>query len=150
VKEYAFWGFAADGGKMRELWQQRSAMPGEPVEDTSGRTVKIGGKDVGVLLCGEVYNKDLRPALHELKPNVVVDLGHISMGRKFTCTLVNVANAVGCNVYHTQHVALGSREASKWMSTPKRASWKTDYDWASYVDDDRNDALWAEVKRWDA
>lgn len=150
VKEYGFWGFAADGGKVLELWQQRSVRPGDPIEDTSGRMLKLGGKQVGVLLCGEIYNKNLRPALHDLKPNVVVDLGHMSMGRKFTYTLVNVANAVGCNVYHTQHVVLGSRGASKWMSTRKQASWKTDYDWASYIDNDQNGALWAEVKMWDA
>jgi hypothetical protein len=150
VKEYPFWGFATDGGTLKELWQQRSVMPGEAVEDTSGRMVNVGGKDVGVLLCGEIYNNDLRPALHTLKPYVVVDLGHKSMGRRFTYTLLNVADAVGCNVYHTQHVALGSREASQWTSTPNQASWKNDYNWASYFDEDRNGALWAEVKIWDA
>ena len=150
MKEYPFWGFASDGGKVREVWQQRSVMPEEPVEDKSGRIAKFGDTDVGVLLCGEVYNQDLRPALHELKTKFVVDLGHISMGRKFTYTLFNVASAIGCNVYHTQHVAWGSRAASKWMSTLKQASFKSDYDWASYTDTDRNDELWAEVKMWDA
>ncbi|MEZ4399362.1 MAG: hypothetical protein R3B06_05050 [Kofleriaceae bacterium] len=146
---YGFWGFAAHRGvTVAGPWQQRTVYPGEETDDDSARLVALGGMKVGVLLCGEVYNVDLRPALQRARPDFVVDLGHMSMGRRFTNTLVNVASAVDANVYHSQHVVARSRDAAKWTATPRRAWAERGHDWASY-DADHNPSLWAEIKVWD-
>jgi hypothetical protein len=129
------------------IFQQRTVYPGETTTDTEGRVLSLSGAKVGLLICGEVYNPGLAEGLFEHRPDFVVDLGHLSMGRGFTRTLFNAASTIGCNLYHCQHVALKS-DAAKWMSTPKRASQVWKHNWASYGRNWNGRDLWAEVKVW--
>jgi hypothetical protein len=145
---WPFWGFASCRGKVTPVYQQRTVDPGEETDDTSSRVLKVGGARVGLLICGEVYNPALAESLGHESLDLVVDIGHKSMGRHFTATLRNAAEAVSCRVFHAQHVVLRSRGASKWTATPQKAWAETDADWTSYADDDRRSALWAEVKLW--
>jgi hypothetical protein len=145
---WPFWGFASRRGKVTAVYQQRTVDPGEVTDNTSPRVLKVAGTRIGLLICGEVYNSALAESLGQVSPNLVVDIGHESMGRHFTATLRNTAMAVGCRVFHAQHVALRSRGASKWTATAQEAWPETNADWASYAVDDRRDALWAEVKLW--
>jgi hypothetical protein len=145
---WAFWGFASRQGRVTAVYQQRTVDPGEETDDPSPRVLEVDGVRAGLLICGEVYNPALAESLKHERPDLVVDIGHKSMGRHFTATLHNVAKTVRCRVFHAQHVALRSRGASKWTATTRRAWAEVDADWASYTTDDRRNALWAEVKLW--
>ena len=74
---------------------QVSAGPWKQTSDTSvnswdvpdadvpaaGRVVEIGGKRVGVLLCGELFSERARQSFGELNLQLSVDLGHVGMGQ---------------------------------------------------------------------
>lgn len=144
-----FWGFAARAGELLGgPWPQRSAFSGQAVADPSPRCVSVGKATIGVMLCGEIYNHAITEGLAEAKPDLVVDLAHISM-KRFTKSLHRVSETVGCPVLHVQHVALGSWNANKWMASPSEVYGDPGVDWASYNEPDpASDKLWAEVKLW--
>lgn len=146
---WPFWGIISRRGRVESVYQQRTVHPGEEADDVGARVVDVTCGRVGLLLCGEVYNAALAESLGHARPDFAVDIGHRSMGRGFTWTLRNAAAAVGCRVFHAQHVVLSSRCASKWTGTSRRAWMETDSDWASYAAGDDRKALWAEVKLWE-
>lgn len=144
-----FWGFASRAGELLGgPWPQRSAFSGQVVADPSPRCVSVGKATIGVMLCGEIYNHAITECLAEAKPDLVVDLAHLSM-KRFTKSLHRVSETVGCPVVHVQHVAHGSWNANKWMASPSEAYGDRAVDWASYNEPERaSDKLWAEVKLW--
>ncbi|MEO7734025.1 MAG: hypothetical protein ABIY55_23885, partial [Kofleriaceae bacterium] len=147
---YHYWAFASKAGALLDdPWRQRSAFSGQEVRDSTARCVAAGEHEIGVLICGELYNRMLASSLAHAEPDIVVDLGHRSMTR-FTKSLRRVAETTGCPVFHVQHVALNSSSASKWRATSKGAEANSDVDWASYDNREwKPDALWAEVAIWD-
>lgn len=148
---YPFWVFASDRGKIvGGPWRQRSARSGQEVTDTTPRSVRAGDVSIGVLTCGELYNSALADSLVDAKPDLVVDLAHLSM-KRFTKSLDRVAKTVKRPIYHVQHVSLNAAYVSKWRATPRGgASGDTELDWASYKDSAwTSGALWAEVKIWE-
>ncbi|HEX8109334.1 MAG TPA: hypothetical protein VF516_16490 [Kofleriaceae bacterium] len=146
---HPFWVFASRNGKLiGGPWQQRSAFSGDAVSDPAPRCVSVGESTIGVLICGELYNRAIADSLAEAKPDLVVDLAHLSM-KRFTRSLHRVAEAAECPVLHVQHVALGSRTAAKWTAGTQEARGDRAVDWASYNEPDlASDGLWAEVKLW--
>jgi hypothetical protein len=146
---YPFWGFASRNGKLiGGPWQQRSAFSGDAVPDPAPRCVSVGEATIGVLICGELYNRAIADRLAEAKPDLVVDLAHLSM-KRFTRSLHRVAETAECPVFHVQHVALGSRTAAKWTASAQEARGDRAVDWASYNEPAlASDGLWAEVKLW--
>jgi predicted amidohydrolase len=123
--------------------------PGQRVADPTARCVRVGAAKLGVLICGELFNRELADSLAAEQPDLVVDLGHLSMTR-FTKSLTRVATTIGCPVVHTQHVSLNASNVSKWQATPRWPAWReNDFAWASYNEPSwRPNALWAEVKIW--
>ena len=146
---WPFWGFVSRRGRVQAVYQQRTVHPGEKTDDITARVVKVTSARVGLLICGEVYDPALAESLGHEHPDLVVDVGHRSMGRGFTSTLHNAAAAAGCCVLHAQHVVLRSHGASKWTATTRRAWAETDADCTLYAVDDVRNALWAEVKFWE-
>jgi hypothetical protein len=144
-----FWVFASRDGKLiGGPWQQRSALSGDAVSDPAPRCVQVGKATIGVMICGELYNRAIADHLAEAKPDLVVDLAHLSM-KRFTKSLHRVAEVVECPVFHVQHVALGSRTATKWTASAQEARGDRAVDWASYREPaSASDGLWAEVKLW--
>lgn len=144
-----FWVFASRDGKLiGGPWQQRCALPGDTVSDPAPRCVSIGKATIGVLICGELYNRAIADRLADAKPDLVVDLAHLSM-RRFTKSLHRVAATAECPVFHVQHVALRIRTAAKWTASDKEARGDRAVDWASYNEHaSASDGLWAEVKLW--
>lgn len=68
------------------------------------RVVDIAGRRVGVLICGELFSRRARKSVAELNLDLVIDLGHVSMGTGVTRAMENIARNGGCTVAHTQHV----------------------------------------------
>ena len=75
-------------------------------EDVPGRCriALVASKRVGVLICGELFSRWARESMAGLAPNLVLDLGHESMGTGVTRAMENIARAGHCAVAHTQHV----------------------------------------------
>jgi len=145
---YHYWAFASQVGRViGGPWWQRSAYSGEAVSDPSPRCVSVQDTKIGILICGELYNRALADSLAEACPDLVVDLAHISM-KRFTKSLHRVAETTGRPVFHTQHVALNSRGAAKWMATSREATSDHGVDWASHETPWTPVELWAEVKIW--
>jgi hypothetical protein len=146
---YPYWVFASRDGKLiGGPWQQRSAFSSEAVSDPAPRCVSVGKATIGVLICGELYNRAIADRLAEARPDLVVDLAHLSM-KRFTRSLHRVAEAAACPMFHVQHVALRSRTAAKWTASAHEAHGDRGVDWASYSDtNSASDGLWAEVKLW--
>lgn len=149
---YRYWAFASRRGEIvGGPWWQRSAVSGERVSDPSPRIVQVCDMKIGVLICGELYNRDLAESLRGEKAGLVVDLAHLSMTR-FTKSLRRVAKTAKCPVLHVQHVAWGAYRVSKWKATPWSVRREIKPDWASYEEegwDPSERALWAEVKIWE-
>ena len=69
------------------------------------RIVTIGNQTVAVMICGELFSERARKSVSELKPSLVVDLGHSGMGMGLQPAMANVARQGKCAVAHSQHVA---------------------------------------------
>ena len=70
-----------------------------------GRVVLIDGFSVAVLVCGELFNRRARAAIGALRPRLVVDTGHKSMGQGLIPAMRSVARTAGCPVAHAHHLA---------------------------------------------
>lgn len=116
--------------------------------DSSARCVTFGKVKFGVLICGELYNRQLASSLALARPDVVVDLAHRSMTR-FTRSLDRLAQTAGCPVFHVQHVAKNSN-GWKWRAKPGGGVGRShSVDWASYDESNWNlNWLWADAKIW--
>lgn len=113
--------------------------------------MQVFDRNIGVLICGELYNRDLTESLRGKEPGLVVNLAHLSMTR-FTKSLRRVAKEAKCPVLHVQHVAWSAYRVSKWKATPRSVRRELKPDWASYEEegwDPGARALWAEVKIWE-
>ncbi len=69
------------------------------------RVVEVAGKQIGVLLCGELYSRWARRSFAELKLDLTVDLGHAGMGQGLIPAMKSFARYGGCAVAHSQHVS---------------------------------------------
>jgi hypothetical protein len=76
------------------IWRQTSASSQDywdvPEEDVpgAGRIVNLGKREVGVLICGELFSPRARERLIAACPHLILDLGHISMNTGVTPNLV--------------------------------------------------------------
>jgi len=92
-------------------WQQTSstnANAGEVAEASvpgRGRVVTAAGSRVGTLICGELFSCRARQSFCELDLDLVLDLGHESMGTGVTKAMENIGRNGECAVAHSQHVA---------------------------------------------
>ena len=71
----------------------------------AGRMVLIDGFSVAVLVCGELFNRRARASIGALRPCLVVDTGHESMGQGLIPAMRSAARAAGCPVAHAHHLA---------------------------------------------
>ena len=137
---------AADRGRLCGVWPQRVIHGSEPVRlPLEPRCVVVNGIRVSVLACGEVYHRAFHTAAGCSFPDLVVDVGHKSMGRGFSHTLCALARTTEATVLHAQHVSVSNRHPRKWKATKSGAIWTQHRDWLS----SSHSQLWAEVKLWD-
>jgi hypothetical protein len=105
----------------RSVWRQTSssAANAETLEDrqfpSRNRLVDLGGRKVAVLICGELFNWRARQAMLELYPDIVVDLGHVSMGQGLIPAMRNLASMAGCPIAHSQHLASWYGRSIHWV-----------------------------------
>jgi hypothetical protein len=84
AKNIGAYGFAwSPTEEISHCWKQRSSTSKEKIplslcEDV--HLLKIGSELVGVLICGEIFNKDILAALNKNKPKIIVDLIHVGRG----------------------------------------------------------------------
>lgn len=84
VKNKGAYGFAwSPTEDISYCWKQRSSTSKEKIplslcEDV--HLLRIGSELVGVLICGEIFNKDILAALNKKKPKIIVDLIHVGQG----------------------------------------------------------------------
>ncbi|MEE9346634.1 MAG: hypothetical protein V3U82_00460 [Robiginitomaculum sp.] len=82
--------------KAPELWAQRSITRKIYSETAQGcyqesRTIDIEGIKIEVLMCGEIFNAQIREVIISRKTNVIVDLAHISDKFRIYGTMKNLA-----------------------------------------------------------
>jgi len=84
AKNIGAFGFAwSPTEDISHCWKQRSStskdkIPQNLCEDV--HILRIGNDLVGVLICGEIFNKYIVAALNKKKPKIVVDLVHVGQG----------------------------------------------------------------------
>jgi hypothetical protein len=84
AKNIGAYGFAwSPTEEISHCWKQRSSTSKEKIplslcEDV--HLLRIGSELVGVLICGEIFNKDILAALNKNKPKIIVDLIHVGRG----------------------------------------------------------------------
>jgi hypothetical protein len=140
-----YFGFAtASDGRTLGVWRQVSAdgagaaaladdaIPGPE------RVVRANGRAVGVLICGELFNSRLRASMAAEEPDLILDLGHVSMTRVVR-TVRNFAAEAGCAVGHSHHLAGWYGRRLHWAAPGGQAE-------SEYADEGRvveRDGLWA-------
>ena len=75
------------------------------ISPAPGAWCSIDGFSVAVLVCGELFNRRARAAIGALRPRLVVDTGHKSMGQGLIPAMRSVARTAGCPVAHAHHLA---------------------------------------------
>lgn len=92
-------------------WQQTStnrnnaldvsnhSVPGED------RLVNLGGVSLAVILCGEIHSARVRQSINQLRPSLVLDLGHAGMGIGTIKAMTRVSIDCQCVVALAQHLA---------------------------------------------
>ncbi len=110
-----YFGFASGRVTLPEQgnypWRQASitSADAEIVAETNipgaDRLIAIDDVTVGVLICGELFNKRARTVVGQLRPDLVVDIGHCSMGQGLIPAMKSAAGSSGCPVAHSQHLA---------------------------------------------
>ena len=73
-----------------DLWRQRSVTSRDQISQAAAnqmRYLRIGGQKVAVLVCGEVFNGQIRAATQRQQVQVVVDLVHTGKGFRTKRTL---------------------------------------------------------------
>ena len=71
------------------------------------RLVRVAGRQVGVLICGELFNGRARRQMAQLRADLVVDLGHQGMSQGLIPAMRNLATEGECSVAHSQHLTWG-------------------------------------------
>jgi hypothetical protein len=64
-------------------WKQRSSTRWDKIPPSlseDAHLLRIGSELVSVLICGEIFNKDILAALNKKKPKIVIDLIHVGQG----------------------------------------------------------------------
>jgi hypothetical protein len=115
-----------------DLWRQRSATSRDQISQAAAnelRYIRVGGQRIAVLMCGELFNRQIRAATQRQQVKAVVDLVHTGKGFKATRTLELWSSA--CPIYS----ALLSCHAKK-ASAMKR--WAVD---GNYRSDNQIDIL---------
>jgi hypothetical protein len=114
-----YWAFAAyRGDVVGGPWRQRTATSSDQTDDNTARLATFGRTEVGVLICGEMFNPALTPKLREAEPDLVVDIGHLSMTR-FGKSLSRVARDIGAETFFCQHVSTVSQNPKSWRVTSR-------------------------------
>jgi hypothetical protein len=106
AKNRGAYGFAwSPTEDISHCWKQRSStsrdkIPLDLCEDV--HLLRIGCELVGVLICGEIFNKDILAALNKKKPKIVVDLIHVGQGFKVHVAMRRLSEnsiASACSLY---------------------------------------------------
>jgi hypothetical protein len=98
---------SAVGGPWRQTNSTRANAADVDDAEVPGanRIVTIAGRRVGILICGELFSWWARESFKRQNLNLVLDLGHFSMGTGVTKAMENIARGGRCAVAHTHHVA---------------------------------------------
>jgi hypothetical protein len=120
-----YFGFAVGLVQPRVLdtrWRQTSSNREDAADvaeqDLPGtsRVVEVSGCHVGVLICGELFSRWARQSFAELGLDLVLDLGHLSMGMGVVPAMENIARNGTCAVAHTHHVSRHSNASLHFVS----------------------------------
>jgi hypothetical protein len=91
------------------VWRQTSTTNGNstsvdpqaiPGDD---RVVKVAGRRVGVLICGELFSRLARERFATTRPDTIIDLGHCGMGQGLIPAMKSLARSAGAAIGHSQH-----------------------------------------------
>jgi predicted amidohydrolase len=122
---------------------------------TARRIVKVGGLRVYLLVCGEIFNPEVRQAIGALRGEVdlVAHLSHRGLGRSFGRTYPPMSRKSGAWVLNAQHIGESRVSPRKWGVGPRARSswWREDADtWVGTrsVNSRKSKGLWAEVAVW--
>jgi hypothetical protein len=127
-------GFAIDeSGEIRGPWRQATRHAHDywaaRLLDVQSRTIKVAGKRVLTLICGEMANRHFRRSLDGAELNLVVAIAHSDMGgRVVVLPLEAVVRKARCPVVHTQHMDK-TRYAYICRPGKKRERLDTEKDW---------------------
>ena len=108
-----YFGFAAGAGVMPSkgrCWRQTSITSADakdfPQDSIPGaeRVVRVDGLRIAILICGELFNWKIRNAVSEMGSDLVVDIGHVSMGTGTIPAMRSVAKKSECPVAHSHHL----------------------------------------------
>jgi hypothetical protein len=82
------------------IWYQRSVTSTDRIPALvchENRNIKVSGKSVEVLICGEIFNSHIRDSFIKRKLNVVVDIAHEADGFRVERTMGNISkNDIAC------------------------------------------------------
>lgn len=120
---HPYFGFAvASDGSRSDVWQQVSVVARDadgtslPTARAAGsRTVLVSGIRALPLLCGEMHNAKIREAAAEAAPELIVVIGHKSLGQGLLPTLIAVHKRSKTPVVHVQHLAPRTRASIHWV-----------------------------------
>lgn len=100
-----------------DLWRQRSVTSTDQISQAAAdqmRYLRIGGQKVAVLVCGEVFNRQIRAATQRQRVQVVVDLVHTGKGFRATRTLEPWSSACPINYALLSCHAKKARAMKRW------------------------------------
>jgi hypothetical protein len=123
-------------GRVTHWWRQRSTTSSNAslvprgLEPEDPRTICVGGVLVALVACGEIFNPALGKLLAVARPDLVVDLGHLGMGRGFQSSFPRLAQTTGAPIISAQHVAATTLTPRKWRAFPD----STEEAWTLAVD----------------
>lgn len=116
-------------------WQQQSVRAADaataPPLNASSRLVHVASKTVAVLACGEIFNANYRAVMRAQPFDVLVDLGHCSMGTGVIPALTSIVGSRQRWAVHTHHVKVGQAKAlaidanGTNSSAPSFGQWRT-------------------------
>lgn len=111
-----YWGVALDNtGATLGVWRQQSIRSKDagiaPELAANKRLVKIAGKTVAILVCGEIFNATYRDSMRAETFDVVIDVGHESMSTGVVPALTNIVGKGNRWALHSHHVKVGTAQA---------------------------------------
>ncbi len=104
------------------IWPQRSSTNEDqydisPKLCSQGRSLTISGKTTEILMCGEIFNQKIRASILERKPDLAIDLGHLSQGFRVHAAMKVLAKS-GVPTFCSVHAQ--TQKARKYCYIPGR------------------------------
>jgi hypothetical protein len=117
-----FEAFALHDGDAVGPWRQISTTsdtaalaPSRALDTLSDRVLKLDGRRLLPLVCGEMHSPAIRARAAALAPALVAVLGHAGLGQGLVPTLRSVHAATRTPVLHTQHLSPSSSGQHHWV-----------------------------------